>query len=122
MAEYILKKTPINQIEKKELGFMLDGWVIPNLWTKKQHMQTMKNLGFSNISLKDYSDKTVKTARYLYLHSIYGLPIYRILHAIKLLDKIRLKDAVACKYQWLAKQKNLWGHAFIFGKKPKKMS
>lgn len=119
VTEYILNNPQMNNIDKNEMKLMLDGWAIPNLWTKKQHLKTMESLGFSNVSFEDYSDKTVKTSLFLYRHSIYSIPIYRILHKIGLLSGIRLKNALSCKYQWITKQKGLWGHGLIFGEKPK---
>jgi len=118
VTEYILNKPQMSNAEKNEMKLMLNGWAIPNLWTKKQHLKTMKNLGFSDISFENYSDKTIKTSLFLYRHSIYGLPIYRILHKVGLLSNIRLKNALSSKYQWITKQKGLWGHGLIFGKKP----
>ncbi|MBU0570198.1 methyltransferase domain-containing protein, partial [Patescibacteria group bacterium] len=89
VAEAVLKKPKMSQTEKKELRFMLDGWAVPNLWTREQHKRSIQNLGFIDVSLEDYSNNIIKTSQYLYTHSIYGLPIYRLLNKLKVLNKVR---------------------------------
>ncbi len=118
VAEYYQIPPKLSSRELLQLNKMLKGWVIPNLWTKSQHLQALKQIGFSSTDFLDYSINTIKTSRFLYLYSIFGIPIYWVLHKIGLINNIRLKDALSCKYQYLTKKQNLWGHSLIIATKP----
>lgn len=113
VAEYDLKNTLKNTKDKHDLQIVLDGWAMSIFWTTEQHVNALKHLGFSNIQTEDYSDKTVRTSLFLYLYSLPGVPLYSLLHTLGLIDDVRMKDALACRYQWLTKQRKLWGHMII---------
>ena len=118
VAEYTLKKLKLTVVQQKRMQNWLDGWAIPNLWTEKEHLQALEKAGFTSISSEDYSAKVTNAAKYLYFSALLGIPGYKILSWLHLLDSARLKNAQACKYQWLTKKDNLWGHNLYLAKKP----
>lgn len=118
VAEYIRVREPNTETEQQLMKALLDGWVIPDLWTYDKHRSALKDCGYQDITIEDYSDATVRVARYLYRYSLVGIPIYRVLRRLGLIDDVRMKDALACRYQWLAKQAGLWGHALIAAQRP----
>lgn len=118
VAEYMTKKPELSVQDAKELGLMLDGWAIPNLWTPDAHIVAATAAGFSKVTTEEYSEKTLCVARYLYKHSIYGLPIYWLLNKLGILSDVRFKDAQACRYQWRTKERGVWGHYMLQAVKP----
>lgn len=118
VAEYIQKRTPKSESERYLMKRLLTGWAIPNVWTRDEHVSTLKNCGFQDIRCEDYSDATISVARYLYRYSLIGIPVYRLLRCMGFIDDVRMNDALACRYQWLTKQVGLWGHALITARKP----
>lgn len=119
VAEYTLVRQPETIKEKYSFNKFLRGWEIPNIWFVKQHMDTMKQIGFLKADNEDYSDKTVKTSKFLYNYSIVGLPLYWLLNKLGILNDVRLHDAIACRYQWITKSKKLWGHTLFNAEKNK---
>src|SRR3989344_9514448 len=117
VAEFVLRKLNMNTKQKNEIRRWLDGWAIPNLWTPDNHVKTMKKVGFVNVSAEDYSDRVVNTAKYLYFNSLIGIPIYTLMTKIGIIGDLRLKNAYACKYQWVTKKENLWRHNLFIAKK-----
>jgi tocopherol O-methyltransferase len=118
VAEYTLNEVTQTRADEENMRIFLDGWAMPNLWTVKQRTEALKKLGFSKIKTEDYSDKTVRTSDFIYYFSLPGIPIYRFFHRLGNIDDVRLKNAVATKYQRVTKQSKLWGHTLISALKP----
>ena len=121
VGEYSLSKN-LSKKEENLLNKWLSGWVIPNIWSKEQHFKAIKKLGFKNTKIENYSNKTTKSAKRLYLMSLPGIPLYYLLTKLKLRNKINLGNALSCKYQWETKKKGFWDHTFFYTEKPKKAS
>lgn len=121
VGEYSLSKVPSKDEEKLLLKW-LKGWVIPNIWPSVKHLETMGKIGFKNIDIKDYSDKTDKSSKRLYLMSLPGIPLYYFLTKIKLRNIVNLGNALSCRYQWETRKKGIWDHTFFYAEKPKKVS
>lgn len=119
VAEYTLVRQPETIKEEYGLNKFLSGWEIPNLWFVKQHVNAMKQIGFPKVENEDYSDKIIRTSKFLYYYSIIGLPVYWLLNKLGILNDVRLNDAVACRYQWITKNKKLWGHTLFKAEKNK---
>ncbi len=113
VAEYTLTETSQTPQDQENMSNFLDCWAMPNFWTVSQHTAALNQLGFVKIKSEDYSDKTIRTAKFLYKCSLVGLPIYRFFHKFGLIDEVRLKNAMGCKYQWVTKQRKLWSHSLI---------
>ena len=119
VVEYIQKEKPQSPQDQHAMQILLDGWAIPNVWTTDTHRIALKKCGYKDIGTQDYSFATDRVARYLYRYSQFGIPIYRALRALGIIDDERMKNALACRYQWITKQKGLWGHAMISARKAK---
>lgn len=117
VAEFIQKRPPTSVSERRLMKALLAGWAIPNLWTSEAHGKALNQRGFAHVRIEDYSFATVPVARYLYWYSLFGIPLYRLLQSLGGINEVRMKDALSCRYQWLTKQKGLWGHAFITARK-----
>ena len=118
VAEYIQNKEPKIPLDRQSMEAFLDGWSIPNMWTLNRHTSAIKRCGFDQVRTEDYSAATDRVARYLYRYSLFGVPVYQLLQQVGMIDDVRMKDALSCRYQWLTKQKGFWGHAFITARKP----
>ncbi len=117
VAEFTLTEATETAKDEENMRLFLDGWAMPNLWTVRQHSAALKKLGFLKIKTEDYSDKTVRTSQFIYYWSLPGIPIYGFLHKLGLIDAVRMKNATASKYQWVTKQRRLWGHTLISARK-----
>lgn len=120
VVEYIQKKEPQSPRNRKEMEMFLDYAAMPNIWTVGAHRSAIKRCGYTNIVIEDFSTATVPISRYLYRYSLFGIPLYRVLRWGGFINEERMKNALWCRYQWLTKQKGLWGHAMISATKPKK--
>ncbi|KKS39821.1 MAG: Methyltransferase, UbiE/COQ5 family [Candidatus Gottesmanbacteria bacterium GW2011_GWB1_43_11] len=118
VADFTLLKRNLSQSEQKLMNIWLSGWMVPNIWTREQHLQSMKKCGFRQLEAQNYSDKTIPSSKRLFLFSLPGVPLYYLLHKLKLLSNYRLNDAISCYYQWIAKKRGLWGHFLFYGEKP----
>lgn len=119
VAEYILSDKKTTPDDQKQLARWLSGWHIPNLWTEQQHMQALTSNKFHAITIEDYSKQTIPSSRRMYFFSLIGIPVYQLLHWLKIIPDIRLNNAISCYYQWRTKKKGLWRHKFIIAKKPR---
>lgn len=118
VAEYIQKKAPESKSDRHAMETFLEGWAIPNIWTQEAHARALNKSGYKDIQIEDYSHATIPVARYLYWYSVLGIPVYRLLRPLGVINELRMKDALSCRYQYLAKHKDLWGHALITARKP----
>lgn len=117
VADFTLLKPLLTQEEKILMYRWLSGWKGSNLWTESQHVSALKKSGFVHIKTLDYSQQTLPSSRRLYLFSLLGVPLYRLLHKFKLISDIRLENAMSCSIQWQAKKQKLWGHFLYHGEK-----
>lgn len=117
VAEYCLIRDSKTPKEKNELDLFYEGWSLPNLWNFKKHKQIMEKQKFKNVKTDNYSKHTDATAKFIYRYSIFGIPLYRALRIIGIVNSSQLRDTYSCKYQWITKEAGLWGHYFLSGEK-----
>ncbi len=113
VGEFTYYRLPKTKLEKIQTKKFIDGWEMPNLLSTTEHKKIMKLTGFKQIVSEDYSSKTRRVARYFYLCSLPGLPIYWLLHKFGIMNKYQLGNAYACKYQWITRQSGIWGHTLF---------
>lgn len=118
VAEYTTNKPLSFNEDVQRMRRLEEGWAMNPFWSENKHLEAMKEIGFENVSVERYSDKTVKSAKFLYKHSIPGILLYRILKLFGLVTRKQLKNAVACRCQWETKKKGLWDHSMFVAQKP----
>ncbi len=118
VADGVTIKKHMNAMEEDLMHKFTYGWAVSHWHSLDTHITEMQRAGFSQPSHEYYSDKTLPSVKRLYYLSLFGIPLYRFLHFIGILPAIRVENAQSCKYQWLARQGGLWGHAMWWGKNP----
>ncbi len=120
VADFVAQKEQYSSEEKKMMHIFLSGWAVSeSAWTFLDHLRGLKKVGFVGSGSEDYTALTTRSARRIYLLSVPGYPLYRLLNKIGLLSDIRMQNARSCRYQWLTRAAGLWGHAMIWGEKPR---
>lgn len=118
VADGVTIKKHMNAQDKDLMHEFIRGWAVSQWLPLDDHIREMKRAGFSHILHEYYSEKTLPSAKRLYYLSILGIPLYRFLHWVGILPTVRMSNAESCRYQWVARQRGLWGHAMWWGQRP----
>ena len=101
------------------LSNWLNNWAVNSIGYTPTIKQNMKEIGFQNIEIQDYSSKIVKSARLLYRYALAAIFIRKFwaLFGKQYGNEITIKNTYGAKYQYQAFKKELWKYEVIVAKK-----
>lgn len=118
MAEYIRTGRGLPKAEETLLTEWLSGWMIPDLDTREEHVESARRAGFEDVEVKDVTDNMRRSLRRLYKLSLAGIPIGIVLHRLGLRDDVLHGNVVASRRQYQALKRRCWFYAMIAASKP----
>jgi len=101
------------------LANWLNNWAVNSIGFTPTIKKCMKEIGFQNIEIKDYSSKIAKSAKLLYRYALAAIFIRKFwaLFRRKYGNEITIKNTYGAKYQYQAFKKGLWKYEVIVGRK-----
>jgi SAM-dependent methyltransferase len=96
----------------------LRSWAVPHLDTSAKFLGYLEDAGFRSARYRDITAGILPSARRLYLHSLYGLPISRLALAMRLRNPVQHANAVGARLQYAVFARRLACYGVISGTKP----
>jgi hypothetical protein len=96
----------------------LEGWSIPDLDTKDEHILASTRAGFESVQLADYTPMTARSLRRLYKLARLATPVDRVFYALRLRSITQHKNVVASLRQYQLLRRGAWFYGILSGKKP----
>jgi len=113
MAEYIRAKRVLPEADEKLLADWLGGWMIPDLDTREEHLAHALDAGFTDVELNDVTLNMRKSLRRLYILSLAGVPVDRVLRRLGLRGDVLHGNVVGSRRQYEALRRNCWFYGMI---------
>jgi len=116
VADGFIKKSLTDEEEGK-MNNWLDGWAVPNLAGVNEFKKYLEELGFNNIEFKDITKNVMPSSARLYMASIFGYPIGKLLEWAGIRTKIQTKNIISAYYQHITLKRGLWLYGIFYAEK-----
>ncbi len=117
VAEYIRNGRNLRQKDERLIASWLRNHAIPDIDTKEEHFKNIRETGFSNINIEDYTAQVMQSVKNLHEKSIRCLPIESVLRLFRFRTAIQHGNLIGSLKIWYALKKNLWFYSIITGQK-----
>jgi hypothetical protein len=91
----------------------LDGWAIPDLDTRAEHLGHMAAAGLADIRLDDVTAHTRPSLRWLYQLTVWTYPLAVLGHAVGIRSAIQHGNVIGSLRQYQALERGLWFYGII---------
>ena len=115
VADGFTKREPKDAIEKQILHNFNEGLALPNLASIESFRQSMKEVGFSNITFWDKTEEALPSSKRLYDMCKFGYPIAKVTEKLRLTSPILTKNNLAGIAQYKALQIDLGAYGVFLG-------
>jgi hypothetical protein len=96
----------------------LEGWSIPDLDTRHEHLAAAREAGFVDLGLDDYTRVTRRSLRRLYKLAYLATPVDRLLYTLGLRSETQHRNVVASRRQYQLLRSGAWFYGILSGTKP----
>jgi ubiquinone/menaquinone biosynthesis C-methylase UbiE len=117
IADFFLRTKVISRSSDAILREWLNGWKIPLLWTAANHANAAKLAGFTNITIKDATGRSVGSHRRLYQLSTLARPLSLLLQQVGIGNKHQHANVLASLRQYQALRANCWFYGILSAQK-----
>jgi cyclopropane fatty-acyl-phospholipid synthase-like methyltransferase len=117
MAEYIRRARPLKDAGERLLHEWLDGWAIPDLDTREEHLGHVANAGLAGVRLDDVTPHVDPSLRRLYLMSSRLMWLARLGRALRLRTVVQHGNVVGSVRQYQALQEGCWFYGILSAEK-----
>lgn len=118
IAEYIRKSRALSADSEMRMREWLDGWSIPDLDTREEHLAAATAAGFAEVRLSDSTHLTRRSLRRLYKLACLATPVDWLLYALGLRSKTQHGNVVASLRQYQLLRGDAWFYGILSGRKP----
>lgn len=118
VAEYIRAARPLDGASERLLHEWLDGWAIPDLDTREEHLGYVAAAGLVDAALDDITAHTRPSLRRLYRMTCWAYPLAVILHRIGLRSQVQHGNVIGALRQYQALERGLWFYGLLSATKP----
>jgi ubiquinone/menaquinone biosynthesis C-methylase UbiE len=118
VAEYIRAARPLDGASERLLHEWLDGWAIPDLDTREEHLGYVAAAGLVDAALDDITAHTRPSLRRLYRMTCWAYPLAVILHRIGLRSRVQHSNVIGALRQYQALERGLWFYGLLSATKP----
>jgi cyclopropane fatty-acyl-phospholipid synthase-like methyltransferase len=119
VADGFAAKTKLKKNETKVMKLWLDGWSVSRLDTLSDFRHKAEDLGFTKVSIEDYTPAVIQSAKRLYYLSRLGVWFEWLSRKLGVRGERTRGNFVAARYQYVALQQNLWLYGIVTARKPK---
>ena len=113
VAEFIRAARPLAAMGERVLRKWLDGWAIPDLDTRAEHLGHMAAAGLTDIRLDDVTAHTRPSSRWLYQLTFWTYPLAVLGHAVGIRSAIQHGNVIGSLRQYQALERGLWFYGII---------
>lgn len=119
ISEAITYKKSFTEKEQNIMTKWLSGWALETVPEKDDLFNTFKEVGFSDLKLKNCTKMVQRSAFILYFYAMLALTYGNIVRFFggTYGNEITIKNTVGTKYQYIARRKKLWEYVAISAKK-----
>ena len=118
IAEYIRSSRRLPQRDEALLHEWLDGWMIPDIDTREEHIAHAQRAGLAAVKVRDVTPNMRKSLRRLYALTLPGVPIGQVLNRFGLRSDVLQGNVVGSNRQYRALRRGIWFYGFITATKP----
>jgi len=118
IAEYIRKSRGLSAESERRMREWLDGWSIPDLDTREEHIAAASAAGFAEVRLADSTHLTRRSLRRLYKLACLATPVDWLLYALRLRSETQHGNVVASLRQYQLLRGDAWFYGILSGRKP----
>jgi hypothetical protein len=116
-AEYIRLSRPLGAGGERLLHEWLDGWAIPDLDTRDEHVGNAGLAGFTDIRLENVTDHTRPSLRRLYCMTFWSYPLAVLGRATGLRSAVQHGNVIGSLRQYQALEHGLWFYGILSARK-----
>jgi SAM-dependent methyltransferase len=113
IADYIRSGRDNAANDEKIVREWLDGWAIPDVATRAEHVGYATAAGFSNVELTDFTRVTKPSLRRLHRLAVLAGPIETALYKLGLRTPTQHGNVVASRRQFEALERGLWFYGVL---------
>ncbi|MEO7913020.1 MAG: methyltransferase domain-containing protein [Roseiflexaceae bacterium] len=118
LAEYIRAARPLRAEGEQLLHQWLDGWAIPDLDTRAEHMAHAADAGLVDARIDDITAHTRPSLRRLYQLTRWAYPLAVTGRAVGIRSAIQHGNVIGSLCQYQALDRNLWFYGILSATKP----
>lgn len=113
IADYVRTGRDNSEADETIVRDWLDGWAIPDVATRAEHVEYAKAAGFSDVELQDFTRLTKRSLRRLYRLARLAGPIDAALHMLGFRTATQHGNVVASRRQYEALERSLWFYGVL---------
>jgi cyclopropane fatty-acyl-phospholipid synthase-like methyltransferase len=102
VTDWYMEKRDLSWVEDFMVKQWLKGWRLNNYAHLEDFQNDLADLGFENITSEKAEQNIMKSARDIFLFSLWGYPLGKLLNFFGRRNDTELANAVACFYQYPA--------------------
>jgi cyclopropane fatty-acyl-phospholipid synthase-like methyltransferase len=118
VAEYVRASRGNGREAEALVRQWLDGWTIPDLDTRDEHLTAAAAAGLAEVRLVDHTASTRRSLRRLYKLACVAWPIDWTLYGLGLRSTAQHGNVVASLRQYQALRRGLWFYGILSAEKP----
>jgi tocopherol O-methyltransferase len=118
VAEYVRATRPLDAVGELLLHEWLDGWAIPDLDTRAEHLNHLAAAGLAEARLDDVTAHTRPSLRRLYRMTFWTYPLAVMGRAVGIRSAIQHGNVIGSLRQYQALERGLWFYSILSAVKP----
>jgi hypothetical protein len=117
VAEYIRTSRNLDEQAEALIREWLEGWCMPDLSTREEHIASAVGAGLSNVQLIDHTSATRRSLHRLYKLACLAWPIEWLLFRLGLRSKAQHGNVTASLRQYQLLRRGLWFYGILLATK-----
>jgi tocopherol O-methyltransferase len=113
VAEYIRSSRNLDEQAEALIREWLEGWCMPDLNTREEHIASAVGAGLSNVQLIDHTSATRRSLHRLYRLARVAWPIDLLLFGLGLRSKAQHGNVIASLRQYQLLRRGLWFYGIL---------
>lgn len=118
IGEYMRARRPLRAADEALLGRWLSSWMLSDLDTAQEHARHAMEAGLAQFEVRDVTANMHRSLRRLYMLSLAGVPISRMLHKLRLRSDVSHANVLGAQHQYRALRRGSWVYGIGCAKKP----
>lgn len=118
LADGFSGRARFSPAEQATMDAWLHNWAVPSLDTVEDFQAHLEAEGFREIRFTDVTPNVMPSARLLYRHSLYGLPLGRLAEWLGIRTRVQTRNIIGCRHQYAAFRDGLGRYGLFYAERP----